>query len=43
VLEGVITGDDNLSAEIHYDQVRTTPAGLVVLVEELAQSSGGAA
>jgi hypothetical protein len=43
VLEGVITGDDNLSAEIHYDQVRTTPAGLVVLIEELAQSSAGAA
>jgi hypothetical protein len=36
VLEGVIANDDAANSEIHYTQLRTTPPGLSVLVEELA-------
>jgi Holliday junction resolvase RusA-like endonuclease len=36
VLEGMLRGDSELDAEVHYGQERTTPSGLVVLLEELA-------
>ena len=36
VLEQLLVNDDASHAEIHYAQARTTPAGLVVLIEELA-------
>ncbi len=36
VLEGLLVDDNAVSAEIHYAQARTTPVGLVVLIEELA-------
>lgn len=35
VLEGLLRDDNTASAEIHYGQTRTTPKGLVVLIEEL--------
>jgi Holliday junction resolvase RusA-like endonuclease len=36
VLEGLLRGDSEVDAEIHYAQARTTPAGLCVVIEELA-------
>jgi hypothetical protein len=43
--EGVIVGDAPHQVEVHYEQARTTPTGLVVWVEELAttgtESAGG--
>lgn len=51
VLEGLLLGDAEIHAEIHYGQVQAAPAGLVVLIEEFEGSgaphsragSGGAA
>ncbi len=36
VLEGLLRGDSELDAEIHYAQARTTPAGLSVVIEQMA-------